>query len=102
MLPRAIADIVGGTHTLEIKTQTYYEHGSYESFTCSAICAEQTADEGTSSSTVQQTDLSESNPIEHSEEKSIERLIKRTSIHMFKEFEILLLLTSFMFELFKG
>lgn len=72
MLPRAIADIVGSTHTLEIKTHTYYEHGSFESFTCSAICADQNDDDSASSSTVEQTAASESTPIKASEENPVE------------------------------
>ncbi|KAL6552445.1 hypothetical protein OROHE_007809 [Orobanche hederae] len=33
-LPPAIANIIGTTHVLELKSHTYYEYGSYESFTC--------------------------------------------------------------------
>ncbi|KAL6515395.1 Replication factor A protein 1 [Orobanche minor] len=67
VLPRAIADIQGTTHNLEINTHTYYEHGNYESFTCSGICADQTADESAGSSTVDQT--AKSTPLEPYEEK---------------------------------
>ncbi|GKB76001.1 hypothetical protein Tco_0942896 [Tanacetum coccineum] len=31
-LPPALANIVGTSHTLELKSHTYYEHGIYESF----------------------------------------------------------------------
>ncbi|GJV77793.1 hypothetical protein Tco_1509377 [Tanacetum coccineum] len=31
-LPPALANIVGTSHTLELKSHTYYEHGTYESF----------------------------------------------------------------------
>ena len=84
MLPRAISEIVGSTHTLEIKTYTYFEHGSYESFTCSAICADQAGDdEDAGSSTVEEIAASETNPIEPSKENLIERLINDTSIRKF-------------------
>ncbi|GJR79699.1 ATP-dependent DNA helicase PIF1-like protein [Tanacetum coccineum] len=33
-LPQALANIVGTNHTLEFKSHTYYEHNTYESFTC--------------------------------------------------------------------
>ncbi|GKF53767.1 ATP-dependent DNA helicase PIF1-like protein, partial [Tanacetum coccineum] len=33
-LPQALAKIVGTSHTLEFKSHTYYEHNTYESFTC--------------------------------------------------------------------
>nr|GFA16737.1 hypothetical protein [Tanacetum cinerariifolium] len=32
-LPLALTNIIGTTHTLEMKSHTYYEHGSFESFT---------------------------------------------------------------------
>nr|GEX85040.1 hypothetical protein [Tanacetum cinerariifolium] len=33
-LPTALSNIVGTTHTLELKAHTYYEHATYESFRC--------------------------------------------------------------------
>ncbi|GKE13926.1 hypothetical protein Tco_1421503, partial [Tanacetum coccineum] len=33
-LPHALSNIVGTSHTLELKAHTYYEHDTYESFTC--------------------------------------------------------------------
>ncbi|GKB82418.1 hypothetical protein Tco_0949313 [Tanacetum coccineum] len=33
-LPQALANIMGTSHTLEFKSHTYYEHNTYESFTC--------------------------------------------------------------------
>ncbi|GJR98804.1 ATP-dependent DNA helicase PIF1-like protein [Tanacetum coccineum] len=33
-LPQALAKIIGTSHTLEFKSHTYYEHNTYESFTC--------------------------------------------------------------------
>nr|GEY30022.1 hypothetical protein [Tanacetum cinerariifolium] len=36
-LPLALANIIGTTHTLEMKSHTYYEHGTFESFTCLRI-----------------------------------------------------------------
>ncbi|GJV51423.1 nucleic acid-binding, OB-fold protein [Tanacetum coccineum] len=32
-LLHALTNILGGTHTLELKSHTYYEHGTFESFT---------------------------------------------------------------------
>nr|GEV33394.1 hypothetical protein [Tanacetum cinerariifolium] len=39
-LPFALANIIGTTHTLEMKSHTYYEHGTFESFTCWRIALE--------------------------------------------------------------
>ncbi|GKB72406.1 nucleic acid-binding, OB-fold protein [Tanacetum coccineum] len=36
-LPRALANIIGTTQMLEIKSHTYYEHGTFESFTCLVV-----------------------------------------------------------------
>ncbi|GKA34784.1 hypothetical protein Tco_0721213 [Tanacetum coccineum] len=33
-LPQALANIMWTSHTLEFKSHTYYEHNTYESFTC--------------------------------------------------------------------
>nr|GEY94372.1 hypothetical protein [Tanacetum cinerariifolium] len=33
-LPTAIRNLIGTTHVMELKSHTYYEYGSYESFTC--------------------------------------------------------------------
>ena len=33
-LPRAITALIGTSHIFELKSQTYYEHSSFESFTC--------------------------------------------------------------------
>ena len=37
-LPQALTNIIGTSHIFEIKSHTYYEHGTYESFTCWQIC----------------------------------------------------------------
>ncbi|GJU65757.1 reverse transcriptase domain-containing protein [Tanacetum coccineum] len=36
-LPPALANLIGTTHTLEIKSHTYYEYRTFESFTCWTI-----------------------------------------------------------------
>ena len=33
-LPRPITALIGTSHIFELKSHTYYEHGTYESFTC--------------------------------------------------------------------
>nr|GEU50241.1 hypothetical protein [Tanacetum cinerariifolium] len=33
-LPAALVNIIGTTHTLELKSHTYYEHGTFKRFTC--------------------------------------------------------------------
>nr|GEZ28703.1 hypothetical protein [Tanacetum cinerariifolium] len=43
-LPLALAKIIGTTHTLEMKSHTYYEHGTFESFTCWRIASEEVVD----------------------------------------------------------
>ncbi|GKA09992.1 DNA helicase PIF1, ATP-dependent [Tanacetum coccineum] len=50
-LPTAIRNLVGTTHILEIKSHTYYEYGSFESFTCWKINPSDPVDDATSSST---------------------------------------------------
>ncbi|GJT55212.1 reverse transcriptase domain-containing protein [Tanacetum coccineum] len=40
-LPRALANIVGTIQTMEIKTQSYYEHRTFESFTCWRLAAQE-------------------------------------------------------------
>lgn len=36
-LPHALTNLINTTHVLEIKTHTYYEHATFESFTCNKI-----------------------------------------------------------------
>ena len=33
-LPKAITNLIGTSHTFELKTSSYFEHGTFESFTC--------------------------------------------------------------------
>ncbi|GKB61880.1 reverse transcriptase domain-containing protein [Tanacetum coccineum] len=40
-LPPALANIVGTLHTLELKSNSYYEHANYESFTCWSVVLEE-------------------------------------------------------------
>lgn len=51
-LPSPIADLIGTTHVFEIKTHTYYEYGTFESFTCWTVDPHNLSVETTSSSTV--------------------------------------------------
>nr|GEV66152.1 hypothetical protein [Tanacetum cinerariifolium] len=44
-LPPALANIVGTLHTLELKSNSYYEHANYESFTCWRVVVEEALDE---------------------------------------------------------
>ncbi|GKC73472.1 ATP-dependent DNA helicase PIF1-like protein [Tanacetum coccineum] len=49
-LPQALTNIVGTSHTLEFKSQTYYKHMTYESFTCwRIVTAERMGESGGSS-----------------------------------------------------
>ncbi|GKC28268.1 hypothetical protein Tco_1035562 [Tanacetum coccineum] len=48
-LPPALANIMGTSHTLELKSHTYYEHVTYESFTCWKVITDEDG-EGRSSS----------------------------------------------------
>ncbi|GJT59343.1 putative reverse transcriptase domain-containing protein, partial [Tanacetum coccineum] len=54
-LPRPLANIIGITKTLEIKSHTYYEHGTFECFTCWRIASEEVVEEDTGSSNVNTT-----------------------------------------------
>ncbi|GKB38290.1 replication protein A 70 kDa DNA-binding subunit C-like protein [Tanacetum coccineum] len=51
-LPTAITNLIGTTHVLELKSHTYYEYGTFESFTCWKINPSAPIDEGACSSTV--------------------------------------------------
>ncbi|GJX54801.1 hypothetical protein Tco_0283170 [Tanacetum coccineum] len=51
-LPPALANIVGTSHTLELKSHTYFEHENYESFTCWKVVEEEDVVETGSSGTV--------------------------------------------------
>ncbi|GKE23435.1 nucleic acid-binding, OB-fold protein, partial [Tanacetum coccineum] len=51
-LPAALENIIGTTHTLELKSHTYYEHGTFESFTCWNLIPPETVVESAGSSTI--------------------------------------------------
>ncbi|GJU10382.1 replication protein A 70 kDa DNA-binding subunit C-like protein [Tanacetum coccineum] len=48
-LPTPIRNIIGTSHTMEIKSHTYYEHPTYESFNCWRLNPTELANEGTTS-----------------------------------------------------
>ncbi|GKC50546.1 ATP-dependent DNA helicase PIF1-like protein [Tanacetum coccineum] len=50
-LPTAIRNLIRTTHVLEIKSHTYYEYGTFESFTCWKFNPSEMVDDGASSST---------------------------------------------------
>nr|GEX98493.1 hypothetical protein [Tanacetum cinerariifolium] len=47
-LPTTIRNLIGTTHVLEIKSHTYYEYGTFESFTCWKINPSEMVDDGAS------------------------------------------------------
>ncbi|GKC67494.1 DNA helicase PIF1, ATP-dependent [Tanacetum coccineum] len=49
--PTTIRNLIGTTHVLEIKSHTYYEYGSFESFTCWKINPSESVEDAASSST---------------------------------------------------
>nr|GEV49119.1 reverse transcriptase domain-containing protein [Tanacetum cinerariifolium] len=51
-LPPALANIVGTLHTLDLKSNSYYEHANYESFTCWRVVLKVALDESGSSGTL--------------------------------------------------
>ncbi|GJT95896.1 zinc finger, CCHC-type containing protein [Tanacetum coccineum] len=51
-LPAALANIIGTTHTLELKSHTYYEHGNFESFNCWNLIPPEMVVESAGSSTI--------------------------------------------------
>lgn len=59
-LPRAITNLIGTTHTFEVKTSTYFEHGAFESFTCWNIIP---ADEELKCSSTPQIESTPSSPL---------------------------------------
>ncbi|GJW99620.1 reverse transcriptase domain-containing protein [Tanacetum coccineum] len=52
-LLRPLANIIGTTQTLEIKSHTYYEHGTFESFMCWRIASEEVVEEDARSSNME-------------------------------------------------
>ncbi|GJR00048.1 reverse transcriptase domain-containing protein [Tanacetum coccineum] len=51
-LPRSLANTISTTQMLEIKSHTYYEHGTFESFTCWRIAPKEVVEEDAGSSNV--------------------------------------------------
>ncbi|GKB03797.1 hypothetical protein Tco_0831940 [Tanacetum coccineum] len=51
-LPAPLENIIGATHTLEFKSHTYYEHGTFESFTCWNLISPEAVVESAGSSTI--------------------------------------------------
>ncbi|GKC48197.1 hypothetical protein Tco_1065919 [Tanacetum coccineum] len=51
-LPRALANIIGTMDTLELKSHTYYEHGTFESFTYWKLTTAEEVEESAGSSNV--------------------------------------------------
>nr|GEV05616.1 hypothetical protein [Tanacetum cinerariifolium] len=49
-LPRTLENIIGTTQALEIKSHTYYEHGTFESFTYWRIASKEVVEEDAKSS----------------------------------------------------
>ncbi|GJX71728.1 hypothetical protein Tco_0308899 [Tanacetum coccineum] len=51
-VPRAITNVIGTTHILELMSHTYYEHVMFESFMCWKIIPEESVEESAGLSTV--------------------------------------------------
>ncbi|GJV03127.1 ATP-dependent DNA helicase PIF1-like protein [Tanacetum coccineum] len=51
-LPPALANIMGTVHTLELKSNLYYKHANYESFTCLSVILKEALNESGSSGTL--------------------------------------------------
>ncbi|GJV26381.1 nucleic acid-binding, OB-fold protein [Tanacetum coccineum] len=51
-LPPAISNLIGTTHVMEIKSHSYYEYGSFESFTCWQINMTEGGEDSVTSSTL--------------------------------------------------
>ncbi|GKA20984.1 DNA helicase PIF1, ATP-dependent [Tanacetum coccineum] len=49
-VPTAIRNVIGTTHVMEIKTQSYYDYGTHERFTCWRLDLVDAVDDGASSS----------------------------------------------------
>ncbi|GJS41340.1 ATP-dependent DNA helicase PIF1-like protein [Tanacetum coccineum] len=62
-LPTALANIVGTSHTLELKSHTYYEHGNYESFTCWKVVTGEDVEEDATSATIVGNDASKASEL---------------------------------------
>ncbi|KAL6552459.1 hypothetical protein OROHE_007823 [Orobanche hederae] len=59
-LPRAISDLIGAYHIFEVKSHTYFEHGTFESFTSWKIIPAPPAGESAGSSNLEASDGSAS------------------------------------------
>ena len=78
-LPPAIANIIGTTHVFEIKSHTYYEYGTFESFTCWVVDPSQPLVESADSSTVDNmSDIAGSSSKAHTKSPSVETPAKPT------------------------
>ncbi|GJU89419.1 replication protein A 70 kDa DNA-binding subunit C-like protein [Tanacetum coccineum] len=51
-LSPAISNLIGTTHVMEIKSQSYYEYGTFESFTCCQLNPEEVCGDSVGSSTL--------------------------------------------------
>ncbi|GJU02122.1 hypothetical protein Tco_1112460 [Tanacetum coccineum] len=51
-LPHALSNVIGTVYNLELKSHTYYEHGTFESFTCWRINPIKTVEEIADSSNI--------------------------------------------------
>lgn len=51
-LPQALTNVIGTSHTFELKSNTFFEHGTYESFSYWLICEPLPSAETASTSTV--------------------------------------------------
>ncbi|GKE18185.1 hypothetical protein Tco_1425762 [Tanacetum coccineum] len=71
-LPPALANLIGTTHILEIKSHTYYEYGTFESFTCWTIVRDEGVDESACSSTLDE--------IADTESPKLKKLARRPSV----------------------
>ncbi|GJX81966.1 replication protein A 70 kDa DNA-binding subunit C-like protein [Tanacetum coccineum] len=51
-LPPAISNLIGTTHVMEIKSQSYYKYGTFESFTCWQLNPEEVCADSVGSNTL--------------------------------------------------
>ncbi|KAL6507042.1 hypothetical protein OROHE_022177 [Orobanche hederae] len=77
-LPRAILDLIGTYHIFELKSHTYFEHGTFESFTSWKIRPAPSAGESAGSSNLEAGDGSASSPMKR---LSKERLFRIPSVY---------------------
>ncbi|KAL6528078.1 hypothetical protein OROHE_015028 [Orobanche hederae] len=86
-LPRAILDLIGTYHIFELKSHTYFEHGTFKSFTSWKIRHAPPAGESAGSSNLEAGDGSASSPMKRLSKERLFRIPSVYSVETCDEYE---------------